>query len=153
MNYDDFPILNSLEYNKLNEHYSNSALNRNEVIDKVFKLINICVNSCFLITKQVNAQIKNKLYTCKTIMEQILENIHANFETPSKKTTEYYELSLFGLLNNLFDCIEILNSWFLKEEKIYYKNFINNTIKSLIFCIKNILKAISESKIILFKHM
>ena len=155
MIYNDFPILNNDEYKLLESKYSsNNLLDRKTEVIKIFHSLTICKNSSSHISQQLNHQILKAIQSTHSTLTKILENFSATFSIPSSiNESNIYTFNLFQFLKKLTSIVEQLNEWQAKEDKEYYKNFINISNKELLNEINNILSQIEKSNIYLFKFM
>ena len=153
MNYNDYQILSENIYNDINSQYKNNINTvRLDLANKLYNSILECF-FCNFNLNNFNIILKTQIGLAKTSLEQIAENIYANFNIEKNKQKNIFNYNVFTFLEKLTNILNQLTFWQYLEEKEYYKNFLKNTINSTCFIIKNILNALNKSKTILFKYM
>ncbi len=150
MTYNDFPILNSTDYQILSSEFEKQKpkTDRTTSIARISMLLLDCKNSCSSLKTNINIPIKKEITKANTNISAILENLNASTNTNTIK-----EFNVFTFLNKLSKCLHEFILWFEVETKEYYKNLILKSISSLSVCIENITLAISKSTIKIYKFM
>ena len=150
MTYNDFPILNSTDYQILNSEFEKQKPKNDRAtsIAKISMLLLDCKNSCSSIKANINNLIKQEITKANTQISAIWENLNTSTTTNTIK-----EFNVFTFLNKLSKCLHEFMQWFEIETKEYYKNLILKSISSLSVCIENISSAISKSTIKIYKFM
>ena len=152
MNYNDFPILNDLEYNFLNKQFSTIEFNRKDVLTKISYELNSIVNTNLGSKEKFNNKIKQELKNAIETSNKWLNNFSSQFNL-TIKNLEISNLNIFSMLKKLNTTISFLLVLVKNETKEYYKTLAINCANELILSSSNILQALNESNLILFKHM
>lgn len=152
MMYNDFLILSNESYSLLNQQYQNTSKDRKFFANILYTELQDCLSLCNTI-KDINPSLKKQLATSKSILNQILENLTANFNIQKLEQKEIVQFNIFTFVNKLTQTLTITTSWQNSEEKFYYKTFIKNVNLSILNITKNILITLENSNVILFKHM
>lgn len=152
MIYNDFPILNNETYSYLNEQYTNTGKDRKAYANVLYSEIQSCF-ALYSTTKNLNPSLKKQLNHSKEVLNQILENLKANFTIQTTEQKELIQFNIFSFVSKLSQILIITINWQNTEEKLYYKTFIKNINLSILNIIKNILSILENSNVILFKHM
>jgi len=149
MTYNDFPILNSTDYQMLNNKYKEpTSTDRKTTIAKICVLLQECKNSCNAISRHINKTIKKEIEIAYSEILNILDNLNSNLTTQNVK-----EFNLFIFLDKLSTCLLEFLSWQRIEEKEYYKSLIKSNISTITKIIKNITSAVANSNVKIFKFM
>ncbi len=154
MNYNDFPILDDSTYNLMMNEYNNSLpFDRNTAINKLYLELDECKNFCFGLTNRVNKKIQLAVESAKTEIEKILENFHATFSIHVNSQKEIKEFNLFTFIKKLISSISNMHHWANNEQKTYFKTLAGNNIITLINILMQIIEALENSNLHLFKFM
>ncbi len=154
MNYNDFPILDDDTYRMMMNEYNNTLpFDRNTTINKLFLELDECKNFCLGLTKHVNKKIQLAVEKAKIEIEKILENFHATFTINVKSQKEIKDFNLFTFIKKLINSISSMNIWANNEQKTYYKNLASMNIVTLIKILVEIIEALENSNLHLFKFM
>jgi len=147
MKYNDFQILNHDEYKILNTHYTQNQLDRTTTISKICVNIDECKSSLNQLIHSSNWQIKQELNKCFSDFSLILENLN------HKPLNQIKSLTLFTFLKKISTTIQYLLTWQRQETKDYFKTIISSSIQILTTNLTNILTALENSNIKIFKFM
>lgn len=153
MIYNDYNILSLDEYELIKSKYIENNFSRKNTANTLYSLVEQCSINCLSIKNKLNQNILNSLKNAKTNLELIMENLNANFKIIKTNKKTFNSINLFGFLINLNNILNNLIFWLHKEEKEYIKLFLNNTIKTILFIINNILSALEKSNLISFNYM
>jgi len=153
MIYNDFQILSDNTYFSLNNHYLSQKKDRKTYANILYSELAWCHNILATIKPHINLNIKKQLNNSKNVLQQILENLLANFKIEKTNNSSAVEFNIFYFIRKLIQTLTITNSWLIDEEKTYYQQFIKNTNASIIAIISNLLSSLENSEIIFFKHM
>jgi len=149
MNFNDFPILSNLQYEKLSKEYSKNDLNQKQI--KLANLLHQCKSSLFFFTDG-NSNLRTELANSA----KELTNIFDIFKLLYPKITvsnSPIQTNLFSILTKLCECIELVHTInFLENNQFYSKRLSKIEIK-LVYILKNISNKLSELPIRLFKHI
>lgn len=152
MTYNDFPILDSLQYELINKNFkSEQPFNRRSIAQETKKLLTPTLN-IDLSNTPYNSKIITAVSDNLTIINKLSSNLDSLFAT-TNQSNRTYKLNIFQHLINLFKILESLNLWLISEEKEYYKSFLKKSIKELFNSTNNILLAIEKSNVKFFKYM
>lgn len=153
MRYNDFPILNDNEYKFLNEQFNNSSFNKKEILTKICFELNTIINFNFTNKEKFNNKIKQEIFNGIEIANKWLNNFSSQFNISLKSTTNIVNINIFSLLKKFNTVIYQLTTLIKHESKEYYKSLAINCINEIISTSSNILQALNESNLILFKYM
>ena len=153
MEYNDFPILDNSQYklmqDKFNEQFS---FDRKETVFIIYSSLTECNFTCTLLYAKLNKTICESLKQSNEKLELAISNLEATFNLHLNKT-EVKEMSIFGFLCKLTNCLKQINLWQQKEQKEYFKHFALQLSADLTAVLSNILSAIEKSNIQLYKYL
>lgn len=151
--FDDFPILNDVDYFNLMQQYNMAKpFDKSGQISQVFLHLNACFKFCFVPKPDYNFQLLQALKNVKDKLETCINNLKTSFNFGEDKY-EVKQINIFTFLFKLNDACNILFNLYLKEEKIYNKKNYTACINILNDAIKDILLALQNSNIKMFKYM
>ncbi len=154
MDYNDFPILTDEQYNFLQTKFENfsSPFNRKETVLKFFNELIECKMSLPFIKEQTNYIIKKSLNAALKKFESIISNLNATFNF-SINTSATKEINIFCLLKKISNLIKINVFWANLEQKEYFKHYSLKILNELSIILYDILSALQNSQINIFKFM
>ncbi len=153
MIYDDFPLLNDEQYELIkNKFIAEKNFNRNELAFYVYSDLLTCYNACPLLIVKLNKQIKESLNNCKSELAKIIENFEAVFNYKKDKI-EIKEINLFNFLKKLANLQKNLINWQKFEQKEYYNQLIVNLLMQINEMLINLISALENSNVPLFRFM
>lgn len=154
MNYNDFPILNNEQYDLLQQNYNSNKTDRNTHINHILINLHECKFTCLNI-KDCNKNITVAISNTLTTIDSIINNFNTLTNAPLNTTTtlKVNNFNPFKFLNKLLNCISLFYNWQNNESKDYFKNLANTYYLDLNKCLANIISALEQSNIRLYKYM
>lgn len=154
MNYNDFPILSNEQYDLLQQNYSNYKTDRNTYINRILAGLHECKFTCLNIkdcNKNITLSISNTLSTIDLIINNLsnLTNAPVSYEN----TVKISNFNVFKFLGKLLNCLNLFHNWQNDESKDYFKNLANTYFLDLSKCLSNIISALEQSNVRLYKYM
>lgn len=153
MNYNDFPILNSEDYELINKQYQNSPFERKDHIIKICEKLRLCRTICFEIEHQHNQKVKTSLQNTASIITKQIDNLTSSFNICTPHTNCILKTTIFSLLKTLNDTISLFSTWLKNEKKEYYITISFKSLQELVSCANEILLSLEESNVAMFKYM
>ena len=153
MNFNTFPLVTNDELQILKNNFSYQQIrDRKESIKDAYFSVQKCKSLLLGQNTKFNNKIQSSLNETNHCLDSIIENFNSTFNPP-KTIINITNFNLFGFIKNLLDAISKLNNWCNDENKEHYKNIAISSAKNLIKCSKEILSALENSNIRLFKFM
>ena len=155
MDYDDFPILTDEQYRQMQNKFNfflEKDFDRKQNVFQIYSFLNECKNLIPFLTEKVNSKIMESLNLALSKLNKTISNFEATFNFSNQKI-EINEPNLFAFLKKLCLTQKLFVFWLKNEQKEYFKQFALNAAADLIELQFNILSALEQSKIDLFKFM
>ena len=155
MDYDDFPILTDEQYRQMQNKFNfflEKDFDRKQNVFQIYSFLNECKNLIPFLTEKVNSKIMESLNLALSKLNKTISNFEATFNFSNQKI-ENNEPKLFAFLKKLCLTQKLFVFWLKNEQKEYFKQFALNAAADLIELQFNILSALEQSKIDLFKFM
>ena len=155
MDYNDFPILTDEQYKQMQNKFNfflEKNFDRKQTTFKIYSILTECKNSLPFINEKVNLHIKESLNFALNKLNKMASNFEATFNFSSQKI-EVNATNLFSFLKKLSNLLKIFIFWLNNEQKEYFKQFSINAAAELTEVLFNILSALENSKIDLYKFM
>lgn len=153
MKYNDFQIFNDDTFSTLSSHYfTNKKNERIDLANKLYFELSSCFYMCFA-NKNYNNKIISSIEKTKNILNNLIDNLKANFSLAEISQKNYKDCNIFQIVNKLLTSIELCNIWLKQEEKEYFKYFLNNFISNLIDLNLILISSLEKSSIKFYKFM
>ncbi|MBE5741101.1 MAG: hypothetical protein E7351_01020 [Clostridiales bacterium] len=154
MEYNDFPILNNEEYRIINEQYSISQTqDRKSLLYKITHLLRDCKNMCSTLDRKLNQKIVTAISTAKKEIDKISDNLSSYFPQKTENQSTITSFNLFTFLSKVNSLSSLFHIWENSDSKDYYKTMASKSLKDLLKISQNILSALENSTVYLFKYL
>ncbi len=154
MEYNDFPILNDDEYKLLQDKYNNLLpFDRLQCVNLIYSSCVMCEDCCYTVSAIVNPTIRQSVKQCLGELNKISSNLLSTFNLKPALTHELKSVNLFNFLKKLINLLKNLQNWCKNEEKEYFKSLAFKSSVAVMDATANILSAIENSNVPIYKHM
>lgn len=153
-NYNDFNLPNDSNIKLMQEMYKSDTFNRRTSLTNISSLAHSFLSQCYGIENKLNLRIRSRLEETKKELEKLIENLSLTFSfTYSVSNQSITNFNLFYSLKILIQIVYELHELETNEEKAYFKKFTKNTISSILNHLNNILEALGNSYVHVFKYI
>ncbi len=153
MEYNDFPILDDARYKLMQDKFNEQfAFDRKQNVFFIYSNLCECNLACPLLYNKLNKTLCDCLKQSKPKVELAISNLEATFNLHQNKT-EIKEMNLFAFLTKLTNILKQINFWQQKEQKEYFRHFALQLSADLTEVLFDILSALQNCNIQLFKYL
>ncbi len=152
MKFNDFPILSDNDYLVLNSKYTQQTNRKSHIFTIYMELKNLH-SSCFELKDKFNANVSNTIEQTRNCVLKLSNNLSELFNLDPNQNTQIKNFNIFYFMKKITKLISLYSEWITYEDKEYFKQTAQKSIKELSHCLSNILNALELSNIYIFKHM
>lgn len=153
MEYQDFPILNNLDYQLINTNYNTNKENKKNIISNICNKINTILLSLFHLNNLYNSTINNEINNHKKLLTKTQNNLSNLFNIQTQPTETINSFSIFDFLKELNILSASFLEWLKVEEKEYYRSVAIKTLHELITNQNQLIESLNNSYVKFYKYM